>query len=282
MIVQIEKCKIMGIGKTSMSDFFKTLPQYLLPQHALSRLLGMLSNCDRPQNLKNWAIKKFIHHYGVNLTEAIQSDYKKYQSFNDFFTRKLLPQARVINQHPNIIISPADGSISEIGNINQNKLIQAKGHEYTVRDLLGGDGETAAGFQNGAFATIYLSPKDYHRVHMPYQGHFLKKIHIPGKLFSVNSRTTRVVPNLFARNERIITLFQTDIGKMAVILVGAMIVGNIVITAQEDTLLEKADELGYFQLGSTVIILFEANQIAWQKEFRAGSATKMGQPIGEK
>lgn len=265
-----------------MSDFFKTLPQYILPQHALSRLMGILSNCRGPQSLKNWAIKKFIDHYGVNLSEAIQSDYKKYVSFNDFFTRKLLPQARLIDQNFNTIVSPADGSISEIGMIKMDKLIQAKGHEYTVRDLLGGDSKTAAEFENGAFATIYLSPKDYHRVHIPYSGHFLNKIYIPGKLFSVNSRTTRVVPNLFARNERVVTFFQTDIGKMAVILVGAMIVGNIVITAQEGSLLEKGDELGYFQLGSTVIILFEANQMAWQKECRAGAAVKMGQPIGEK
>jgi len=265
-----------------MSDFLKTLPQYLLPQHAISRLLGSLSNCRRPQNLKNWAIKKFIDHYGVNLSEAIQPDYQQYVSFNDFFTRKLLPKARLINPDPNAIVSPADGSISEIGKIHANKLIQAKGHEYTVRDLLGGDSETAAGFENGAFATLYLSPKDYHRVHMPCSGHFLKKIHIPGKLFSVNSRTTRVVPNLFARNERVVTFFQTDIGKMAVIFVGAMIVGNIIMTAQEDSLLEKGGELGYFQLGSTVIILFEANQMAWQKTFRAGSAIKMGQLLGEK
>jgi len=265
-----------------MSDFFKTLPQYLLPQHALSGLLGRLSNCRGPESLKNWAIKKFIDHYGVNLSEAVESDYRHYHSFNDFFTRKLLPGARMIDPNPHMITSPADGSISEIGKINQNKLLQAKGHSYTVRDLLGGDLDAALDFQNGSFATIYLSPKDYHRVHMPYSGHFLKKIYIPGRLFSVNSRTTRVVPNLFARNERIITFFQTDMGKMAVILVGAMIVGNIIITATENNLLQKGDELGYFQLGSTVIILFEANQMAWKKEFRADSAVKMGQSIGEK
>jgi phosphatidylserine decarboxylase len=263
-----------------MSDYLKTLPQYLLPQHLLSNLMGYLAHLKYPKWLKNWAIRNFIKSYGVDLSQAIESDYQKYFSFNNFFTRKLLPNARPIDQDAKSIISPADGSISEIGNIQMEKLIQAKGHFYNLKSLLGGNIEEALGFENGNFATIYLAPKDYHRVHMPFSGHFLKKIYIPGKLFSVNARTARTVPNLFARNERVILFFQTNIGKMAVILVGAMIVGNIVITAQEDNLIEKGDELGYFQLGSTAILLFEANKMDWQKQFRAGSSIKMGQSLG--
>jgi phosphatidylserine decarboxylase len=263
-----------------MSDKLKTIPQYLLPQRLLSRGMGKLAQCRRPQWLKDWAIKKFIAHYGVNLSEAAQDDYQQYACFNDFFTRKLLSPLRPIDADPYAIVSPADGCISEIGKIHQDKLLQAKGHYYSLQHLLGGNTQEAKVFENGAFATIYLSPKDYHRVHLPLGGHFVKKVHIPGKLFSVNSRTARVVPSLFARNERIITFFETAHGKMAVILVGAMIVGHIVITAQEKNVLEKGEELGYFQLGSTVIILFESNQIRWNTALKAGISVKMGQNIG--
>lgn len=257
--------------------------QYLIPQRWFSRLMGKLACITQPKMLKNFHIQYFIRRYQVDLSEAMETDFKKYPDFNAFFTRKLMPLRRPIDAHPNSIVSPADGTISELGNIYQGMLIQAKKHRYQLRDLLGGEGVDEfknSTFENGKFMTIYLSPKDYHRVHLPLAGKFLKQIHIPGQLFSVNPYTVDSVPNLFARNERIINFFDTSIGQIAVILVGAIIVGSIVMTAHENTDLEKGQELGYFQLGSTVIILLESAQTQWQKEFTVGTSLKMGEKIG--
>ena len=208
------------------------------------------------------------------MTDAKETDPENYTSFNQFFTRALRPETRPIGED---IISPADGVISEIGDISHQTLIQAKNHYFKLADLVG-DVKTAKLFENGKFVTIYLAPKDYHRVHMPLTGYFKNSLYIPGKLFSVNHATAQVVPNLFSRNERIVTLFDD----FAVILVGAMIVGNIVLSAHENTVLQKADELGYFQLGSTVIMLFQANQIHWHSHIIQGTPVKMGQSIGAK
>jgi len=259
---------------------FKVFLQYLIPKRALSALMGKLAFIKRPAILKNTVISWFIRRYGVNMTEALEPDHTKYACFNDFFTRKLSPDARTIDIAPQAIISPADGVISEMGTITQEKLIQAKGHHYALNELLGGGLMDSQAFNNGLFMTVYLSPKDYHRVHMPFSGQFIKQTHIPGDYFSVNPQTARNIPNLFARNERVVTLFQTSLGKMAVVFVGAMIVGSIVVTPTLNNVVAKNEELGYFQLGSTIILLFEPHQISWQPSLKAGSTLKMGQMIG--
>lgn len=244
--------------------------------------MGKLASLQSPKSLKNWAIKKFIRRYGVNLHEAIETDYQKYLSFNDFFSRRLKPDARLIDADISHIISPADGKISEIGHIKKNSILQAKNHAYTLENLLGGEKFLHADlFENGKFITIYLSPKDYHRVHIPIKGKLLQTVYIPGKFFSVNPATVESVPDLFAKNERVITFFDTASGKIAVIFVGAMIVGSIVITAQEGDTLEKGQELGYFQLGSTVIVLFQENKIHFQPGLTANCALQMGQKIAD-
>jgi len=240
-------------------------------------------------------IKAFIQRYKVNMAEAAQPDPEKYESFNQFFTRQLAPELRPIAANSQEISCPCDGEISEFGQIKQDSLLQAKNHSYRLVELLGGDAEKAALFENGSFATFYLAPKDYHRVHIPIDGALQQMSHLPGKLFSVNLRTANTVPNLFARNERVITIFQTAAGTMAVILVGAMIVASIgtswagLITPPfrktirhwkyDDVFLKKGDELGYFQLGSTAIVLFQANSVDWQEKLVVGQSVKMGQTI---
>ena len=195
------------------------LLQYLLPQHALSRFVALFAE---GSFLKNALIKTFIRRYRVDLSEALISDPAEFASFNAFFTRELKPSARSIEDAGDSFVCPADGTISQLGNISNDQLLQAKGRHYSVVDLLGGDTELAEQFLDGSFATIYLSPRDYHRVHMPLAGRLDRMIYIPGKLFSVNAQTTAAVPNLFARNERVVCLFQSDAGPMALILVGAM------------------------------------------------------------
>lgn len=242
--------------------------------------MGKLASFKHPVFFKNLWIKKYITHFDVNMTEAIKTNYEHYECFNDFFSRRLQPLARPIDQDSNSIISPADGSISMLGKIHKNTLIQAKNHDYTVQDLLGGNFADAEKFINGHFMTIYLSPKDYHRVHTPVTGKLVKTVHIPGKLFSVNPLTVESVPNLFACNERTLNIFETDIGNVAVIFVGAIIVGSIVMLAKENDLLNKGDELGYFQMGSTVIVLFQENKISFENSLTVNSSLKMGTKIG--
>lgn len=254
--------------------------QSLLPQHSLSRFAGWVANCKQTW-IKNRLIYGFIRHYNVDMSLALEENPERYINFNDFFTRSLKPEKRPISNHTSDIISPVDGTISQIGDIKENQLIQAKKINYNLQALLGGSAQLATQFQNGRFATFYLAPQDYHRVHMPYSGELKEMIYVPGRLFSVDKDTATDLPNLFVRNERVITLFSTPIGAMAVILVGAMLVGGI-NTAWEGTIapaskrhiyhwhyldnkisLVKGQELGQFQLGSTVIILFEANRIKW-------------------
>ena len=222
-----------------------------------------------------------------------------YRNFNAFFTRPLAAGQRPISENSQHIVCPADGSISQIGPIEGGRIFQAKGHYFTLEELLGGDSQLAKPFHNGLFATIYLSPKDYHRVHMPYTGSLTTMIHVPGKLFSVNTTTTAKVPGLFARNERVIALFDTSIGPMAVIMVGAMIVAGIETvwggqitpiknrvqtihygSNQSAIALEKGEEMGRFMLGSTAIVLFPKDSIAWSESLSAQSSVVMGQPLG--
>ena len=280
----------------------QAISQYIIPQHGLSRLIGSIIN-SRQEKFKNYLIDMFIKRYNVDMRDAIETNPHAYPDFNSFFTRKLRPETRPIISGENTIASPADGLISEFGPINESMILQAKNHNYSVVDLLGGaKNNDAAAFINGQFATFYLAPKDYHRVHIPLTGHLRKMIYVPGKLFSVNLCTANHVPNLFARNERVICLFETKAGPMAVILVGAMIVASIytvwagAITPSNNRaiqikdysenaapiIIEKGAELGHFQLGSTVIVLFGPKSIKWIDTLQKNQSVKMGQLIGER
>ena len=281
--------------QASTSEKLFVLLQHCLPQHLLSRLTGYLASSEIPW-LKNALIKYFIDYFNVDMSEAAEPDYKNYASFNQFFTRPLVANARPTDQTEKGIVSPADGAISEIGPIEQDKILQAKGQNYSLTKLLGGDASLCQTFADGDFATIYLSPKDYHRVHMPLDGQLIKTIYIPGKLFSVNQTTANNVPNLFARNERLVCIFDTPAGPMAMILVGAMIVAGIEtvwagqVTPQtkhitsvdysQPIALSKGDEMGRFKLGSTVILLFANNRIGWDQAMTATKPLQVGQYTG--
>jgi phosphatidylserine decarboxylase len=271
--------------------------QKVLPQHTLSRLVGKLAECKIPA-IKNRLISTFVKHYGVNLSEALFDNPEDFKHFNDFFTRELKEGARNIVVDAKALACPADGAISEIGNIEAGSLLQAKGQRYSLLSLLGNDADLAERFMGGKFATIYLSPKDYHRVHMPVEGVLQSTTYVPGKLFSVNQATANQVPGLFARNERLICHFSSDRGDFVVILVGAMIVAGIETVwagevapvkarlkttsyqQQEIIRLAKGDEMGRFKLGSTAILLFPKDTIEWRNDLCNGSATMMGEKIG--
>lgn len=279
------------------ADDLKTWVQHILPQHGLSRLMGKLTECQIPW-LKNWLIDKFIRTYGVEMAEAVEPNPHAYPNFNSFFTRALQPAARPIVQDARAIACPVDGTVSQAGVINAGDLLQAKGFNYSVEQLLGGSAARAAPFMEGHFATFYLAPKDYHRVHMPLTGQLREMVYVPGRLFSVNARTTDRVPNLFARNERVVALFDTAIGPMAVILVGAMLVASIrtvwagVVAPQlvgprswqycdQHIALTRGDEMGHFALGSTVIVLFAPNSMTWETEIQPGQTVRLGQLLGK-
>ncbi|HFB65780.1 MAG TPA: phosphatidylserine decarboxylase [Aeromonadales bacterium] len=274
----------------------KTLPQYLLPQHSITRLIGHYADeAMGPKTTK--AIKWFVDRYKVNMNEAANPDIASYKTFNEFFTRPLKEGIRPICGE-GFLASPVDGAVSQAGRIRQHFLIQAKNHDYTNVDLLAGDKTLASKFDDGNFATIYLAPKDYHRIHMPIDGKLVGMKHVPGKLFSVNPITARNVPNLFARNERVICLFETEVGLMAQILVGATIVGSMETVwhgtvkgdkghkvstfryqGNDAITLKKGDEMGRFKLGSTVILLFEKNAISLNAKMQPDTDLKYGQMI---
>ncbi|HKM14750.1 MAG TPA: archaetidylserine decarboxylase [Marinospirillum sp.] len=273
-----------------------SLLQYVIPQHLLSRLTGRLAEC-RIAWVKNQLIKLFIKHFNVDMSEALQEEPTAYANFNDFFTRELKPDAREILADPTQLVSPADGAISELGLLQHGQLLQAKGINYSLTRLLGGNLEKAQPFMGGSFATIYLSPSDYHRVHMPLQGRLLETIYVPGKLFSVNQATADNVPDLFARNERLVCFFETPAGPMALILVGAMIVagietvwdGQVAPPARQVTLkdfndpqpvvLEKGQEMGRFKLGSTAILVFGPDAVVWNDYLQNGTKVKLGEAL---
>lgn len=269
--------------------------QYLVPQHALSRLAGLLAE-SRWAPLKNAFISWFVKRYEVVMAEAAEPDPLAYENFNAFFTRELKTGARSIVAGDNTIACPADGAISQLGDIKEGRIFQAKGQNYTLLELLGGDQQASDAFRNGKFATVYLSPRDYHRVHMPVSGTLQSMVYVPGDLFSVNGTTAEHVPRLFARNERAVCLFETELGPMAVILVGAMIVAGIETvwagqvapvkrqiihhnyqTSPEPVTLEKGAEMGRFKLGSTAIVLFAQDTVQWQSELQADSPVTMGE-----
>jgi phosphatidylserine decarboxylase len=274
-------------------DSLFILFQKIVPQHLLSRMTGWLAELRSPLWLKNVLIERFVKYFDVNMEEAEQPDPITYVNFNEFFTRPLAAGARPIADAD--IVNPADGAISQLGAIAQGRIFQAKGQKFTTRELLGGDEERAAQFEDGQFVTIYLSPRDYHRVHMPVTGTLTGTCYIPGELFSVNTVTAENVDGLFARNERLVCYFDTDFGPMAMVLVGAMIVAGIetVWSGQvappvkapasidyqklpETVTLQKGEEMGRFKLGSTVILLFPKDSVAWDSEYAAGTPTRLG------
>ena len=280
-----------------LSDYFKAALQYILPKHALTALAGFLANIKIPA-IKNHLIRYFIRKYRVNMTEAREENLENYADFNAFFIRHLKPECRPI---ANVgIVSPVDGYVSEIGSINTGTLLQAKGRYYSVHELLACEKTLSSQFNTGHFATLYLSPQDYHRVHMPIEATLKEMIYVPGKLFSVQPATARIVPKLFARNERLVVFFETPAGLMAMVLVGATIVGAIGTSWHGDlvrtskprhfvypndptmcTSLQQAAEMGYFKLGSTVILLFaENNGMQWQQDLRAGDKIRFGEALG--
>lgn len=280
-------------GNEKMREISKKLfiiLQLCIPQHGLSRITSLLAKSEIFW-VKNILIKTFLYFFKVNLSESEHNKLDEFRSFNDFFTRKLKEEAREIDDRLNKLISPVDGSISELGSIENDKLIQAKGKYYSLSSLLAADSSLTNIFREGDFMTIYLAPKDYHRVHMPCDGRLLKTIYIPGKLFSVNQITVESVNNLFAKNERLVCLFDTKNGPMLLILVGAMIVCGIntiwkmpkpegkIQTLEHDIYLSKGQEMGSFSLGSTVILLFPQRSINWENELVSGSDIKLGSPI---
>lgn len=268
--------------------------QHLLPQHALSRLVLRATRV-RARWFKNWLIQGFLKLYAINMAEALQSDPLSYGSFNEFFTRALKPNVRTIAQGDREIACPADGVISEAGIIEGDRLLQAKGRHYTLAELLASR-SWARQFEDGSFATIYLAPFNYHRVHMPLQGQLRETVYVPGRLFSVNAATAARVPRLFARNERVLTLFDSAFGEFALIMVGALNVGSIATVwagditpaarrvvstlPPQDVALDKGAELGRFNMGSTVILLFQKNRAGWHGDLRAGATVRLGQPLG--
>ena len=247
-----------------------------MPKLAMTRLAGRLASAELGQ-FTTWVIKRFVKRYNVNMAEAANPDPAHYKSFNAFFTRPLQEGVRPLAS--STWVCPVDGAISQCGAIERDQIFQAKGHQYSTRALVGGDAALAAQFQNGQFATLYLSPRDYHRIHMPVAGKLLRMIHVPGDLFSVNPTTARGVPGLFARNERVVCEFETEKGPLILVLVGATIVGSMATvwhgqvnpprpgTVREwrydtqDLRLQKGEEMGRFLLGSTVVMLFPENSI---------------------
>ncbi|MDT4328775.1 archaetidylserine decarboxylase [Methylomonas sp. MS20] len=281
----------------NLKELLTVLPQYGLPHHALSNLMARLTHCRNPI-WKNLFIKTIVRLYGVNMAEAKYPDPDSYASFNEFFTRELQDGARTFASGRDELACPADGEVSQAGKIEAGRIFQAKGRDYSVLELLGGDAERAAAFSDGRFATIYLSPKDYHRLHMPLAGTLKEMIHVPGRLFSVNNTTVGAVPNLFARNERVACIFDTEAGPMALILVGAIFVSSVetvwhgVVTpptvsqardwqyGADAPTLAKGAEMGRFNMGSTIIVLFGPEQVAWHADLTAGRAVRLGESIG--
>ena len=268
--------------------------QYLLPQQGLSRLI-LAATRVRTAWFKNWTIRAFLKLYRVDMTEAAESDPYRYGSFNEFFTRALNDGARAIASDESAVASPVDGCVSEAGTIDRGRLLQAKGRHYGLTELLAAQ-PWASRFEGGSFATIYLAPFNYHRVHMPLRGDLRATVYVPGRLFSVNAATAQHVPGLFARNERILTLFDSGAGHFALVLVGALNVGSMATVWAGDitpaarrvvtqvpgppTALEKGAELGRFNMGSTVILLFEPNRVRWHSQVHAGSVVRLGQSLG--
>lgn len=278
-----------------MLDSFKIGMQYIMPKHLLSRLVGCLAAAEAGA-VTTAFIKLFIKQYKVDMSEAQDPNPESYSSFNAFFTRQLKADARKICQDDNQLALPVDGAVSQLGDIKHDSIFQAKGHDYSLTTLLGGKPELATPFLDGKFATIYLSPKDYHRIHMPVDGQLTDMIYVPGELFSVSPLTAERVPGLFARNERVVAIFDTEIGKMAMVLVGATIVASIETKwagtvsppagknvqhwqypgeGENAVFIKKGEEMGLFKLGSTIVACFEPGKLEFA-DLSAGDVTRLG------
>lgn len=270
--------------------------QYLLPQHALSRIVHRATRV-RVSWFKNALIRGFIRFFGVDMKVAENREPEVFEHFNAFFTRALLPGARPLPESPDSIVSPVDGAVSMTGTVRQGQLVQAKDRLYSLAELLG-DGRMAREFDGGAFATLYLAPYDYHRIHMPLDGRLTQMRYIPGRLFSVNAATVRSVPRLFARNERVVCRFETRAGAMTMVLVGALNVGSIETTwagevapgrprqnrsvsYEGSVKLQRGDEMGRFNMGSTVIVVFSPGRVRLADDLQHGDRVCMGASIGE-
>jgi phosphatidylserine decarboxylase len=287
------------IETASPGERVQGMVQHLLP-HTLLTALMYHSTRWRFAPWKNWQIRWFIGRYGVDIAEALHADARDYTHFNAFFTRALRPGSRPLEGGAETIVSPADGTVSAIGVIQSASLLQAKGQHYSLHSLLGEVDARTAAFEDGCFASLYLSPRDYHRVHMPVDGRLCEMIYIPGRLFSVNSATARAVPRLFTRNERLVCLFETALGPMALILVGAMLVSGMETVwagpvapphgqamrswryeGNDAIELSRGEEMGRFNTGSTVIVLFPRASVHWQAALQAGDALRMGQALAK-
>ena len=276
-----------------MLERAKVWPQYALPQHSLTALANRISN-SRQSWLAQPLIRNFSRLYGVNVEESARP-LDEFESFDQFFTRALKPGSRDFPSDPSTMASPCDGTLSQLGNIEQGQIVQAKGHDFSTAELIG-DADMAEAFKGGRFATIYLAPYDYHRVHMPFTGMLSHEIRIPGKLFSVSDSASRIIPGLYARNERMVALFDTEFGPLAVVMVAAMLVAGIETAwAPDDPLrpgrkvqikpieskpkLERGDELGRFHWGSTVVLLTGQDFARWRTELQPGQRMRLGQAI---
>ena len=269
-------------------------PQYLLPKRLLTQLAGWVASMHGGA-FTHWMVRKFVAHYKVDMAEAADPRIESYPTFNDFFTRPLREGVRPVADAP--FVCPVDAAISQFGPIEHDQIFQAKGHSYSTRALLGGDAELARQFDHGHFATLYLAPKDYHRIHMPCAGRLKRMIYIPGDLFSVNPLTARHVPGLFARNERVVCVFDTDYGPFVNVLVGATIVGSVATVWHgvvnpprtpgirqwtydgQDIRLEQGAEMGRFLLGSTVVMLFPKNVVAFHPDWAPTRPVKLGEAM---
>ena len=281
----------------NVSDRLAVLSQYLLPKQALTVLAGKLAGA-QAGSVTTSVIRWFVGRYGVNMTEAANPDIASYASFNEFFTRPLREGVRPLAAAD--FICPVDGAISQFGNIARDQIFQAKGHSYSTTALVGGDRELAARFENGSFATLYLSPRDYHRIHMPCAGRLMRMIHVPGALFSVNPVTARGVPGLFARNERVVCAFDSPHGPFVLVLVGATIVGSMATVwhgvvnpprpghlrdwnySDQQIEFKKGDEMGRFLLGSTVVMLFPKDVLQFNLGWAPAQAIRLGEAMGSK
>jgi phosphatidylserine decarboxylase len=282
-----------------VSDRMAVLPQYLLPKQALTRLGGAIASA-RGGAMTTSLIRWFIARYGVNMAEAANPDPLAYPTFNEFFTRALAPGVRPLADAD--LVCPVDGAISQLGAIEGDAILQAKGHSYTVQALVGGDADLARPFLGGHFATLYLSPKDYHRIHMPCAGTLRRMIHVPGALFSVNPLTARGVPGLFARNERVVCVFDGADGRpFVLVLVGATVVGSMATVwhgvvnpprpgtirdwryeGDQAVTLDRGAEMGRFLLGSTVVLLFPAGPVAFNPAWTPGATIRMGEAMASR
>ncbi|MGK5060452.1 archaetidylserine decarboxylase [Janthinobacterium sp. LB2P49] len=278
-----------------MSDRLAVLPQYLLPKGALTNFAGRIAGA-KGGAMTTRLIRWFVGRYNVNMDEALDPDITHYTSFNDFFTRALRPDARPLAKAD--YICPVDGRISQFGSIDKDQIFQAKGHNFSTTALVGGDAALAAQFEHGSFANLYLSPRDYHRIHMPCDGRLTRMIYVPGELFSVNPTTARGIPGLFARNERVVCVFDTANGPFVMTLVGATIVGSMATVwhgvvnpprtgqvrdwsyANDNVVLKQGEELGRFLLGSTVVMLFPKGTVGFNANWQPAGPVQLGEVMG--